>query len=81
MKKTPKNKRELKSQGAFFPKTTLRNQGCAIEGYRRLSRMQTLEELDEYEEELRDRFGPPPNEVKNLLAETRIRCLCGGSRF
>ena len=43
--------------------------------------MQTLEELDEYEEELRDRFGPPPNEVKNLLAETRIRCLCGEAGF
>ena len=40
-----------------------------------------LEELDEYEEELRDRFGPPPNEVKNLLAETRIRCLCEEAGF
>ncbi len=67
--------------GSFLPEDYTAEPRLRIEGYRRLSRMQTLEELDEYEEELRDRFGPPPNEVKNLLAETRIRCLCEEAGF
>ena len=52
-----------------------------IEGYRRLSRIQTLAELSEFEEELRDRFGSPPNEVDNLLSETKIRCLSEEAGF
>ena len=67
--------------GSFLPEDYTAEPRLRIEGYRRLSRMQTLEELDEYEEELRDRFGPPPNEVKNLLAENRIRCLCEEAGF
>ena len=67
--------------GAFLPEDYTAEPRLRIEGYRRLSRMQTLVELDEYEEELRDRFGPLPNEVKNLLAETKIRCLCEEAGF
>ena len=67
--------------GAFLPEDYTAEPRLRIEGYRRLSRMQTLEELKEYEDELRDRFGPLPDEVKNLLAETMIRCLCEEAGF
>ena len=67
--------------GSFFPDDYTAEPRLRIEGYRRLSRIQTLAELDEYEKELIDRFGPLPNEVKNLLAETQIRCLCEETGF
>ncbi|MBT3374936.1 MAG: transcription-repair coupling factor [Lentisphaerae bacterium] len=45
--------------------------GC----YRRITEMSKLEEVDEFEQELADRFGPPPKEVSALLEISRIRVL------
>ena len=67
--------------GAYFPTHYTPEPRLRIEGYRRLSQIRTLKEIDEYEEELNDRFGPPPKEVLALLNETKIRCLCEEAEF
>ncbi|MBN37414.1 MAG: transcription-repair coupling factor [Opitutae bacterium] len=72
---------EIETEGAFFPENYTAEARLRIEGYRRLSRIQTLAELSEFEEELRDRFGSPPGEVDNLLSETKIRCLSEEAGF
>ena len=77
----PPLQKGIEIAGSFLPEDYTAEPRLRIEGYRRLSRIQTLVELDEFEEELRDRFGPIPNEVKNLLAETKIRCLCEEAGF
>jgi transcription-repair coupling factor (superfamily II helicase) len=43
--------------------------------YARLARMDGLEELAEFGEELGDRFGDPPADAQNLLALVRLRML------
>jgi len=45
--------------------------------YRRISRIGATAEIDELEEELRDRFGPLPPPVERLLASVRLRLLGG----
>lgn len=43
--------------------------------YGRTARLESLEEVDEFREELEDRFGPLPDMAANLLALARLRCL------
>src|SRR5690606_27558116 len=43
--------------------------------YRRLSRMEHPEQVTALRAELRDRFGPPPDEVERLLAGATLRLL------
>ena len=38
-------------------------------------------EIDEFLEELKDRFGSPPDEVFALTQETKIRCLAEEAGF
>ena len=38
-------------------------------------------EINDYLEEITDRFGPPPDEVIALLKETEIRCLAEEAGF
>lgn len=73
-------KRE-ETKGAFLPEEYNAEARLRIDGYRRLARMQTLEEVDDYLEEIKDRFGAPPEEVTALLAETKIRCLAEEAGF
>ena len=44
--------------------------------YRRIASMVDQEELDQLSAELIDRFGPVPDEVKNLLDTISIKMLC-----
>lgn len=46
-----------------------------IDVYRRLALADTVKALSQIEEELRDRFGKPPQEVRTLLQVTEIRVL------
>jgi len=41
--------------------------------YRRIAGVQSVEEVDELAEELKDRFGAPPEPVQRLLAVMRVR--------
>jgi len=51
-------------------------QKLRIEVYRRLARLRDLKKLDDFRQELRDRYGPPPEAVEWLLRTTEIRLLC-----
>ncbi len=44
--------------------------------YRRLSTLETREEIDNFAGELVDRFGPLPEEVEHLLDVMEIKALC-----
>jgi transcription-repair coupling factor (superfamily II helicase) len=46
--------------------------------YQRFAQMQDREEVKEIEEELRDRFGPLPEVVENLLSLVDLRALAAG---
>ncbi len=43
--------------------------------YKRLGRINTSSVLSDFVEELKDRFGPLPNEVENLVTATEIRIM------
>src|SRR5205807_5399490 len=60
---------------AYLPRDYVTGQRLRIEVYRRLARIRKLERLEEFRQELRDRFGPPPEKVEWLLrlAEIRLR--------
>jgi transcription-repair coupling factor (superfamily II helicase) len=51
---------------AFLPGSYIPSARQKIEIYRKLSNIQTLAELTEWEDELRDRFGPLPIEAERL---------------
>jgi transcription-repair coupling factor (superfamily II helicase) len=59
--------------GAYLPDEYLPEPEERIRWYRDLGRVSDEEELDLLAEELRDRFGPPPQATKNLLDITRIK--------
>jgi transcription-repair coupling factor (superfamily II helicase) len=44
--------------------------------YARLARIAEPEEAEAIADEMTDRFGPPPAEVRDLLERTRLRALC-----
>lgn len=47
-----------------------------IDFYNRLYAAASIEELDDLEVELKDRFGSPPEETEKLLAHARIKLAC-----
>jgi transcription-repair coupling factor (superfamily II helicase) len=49
--------------------------------YRRLSVLDTRQEIDSFGAELGDRFGPVPEEAKNLLEVIAIKALCRKARI
>ena len=58
---------------AFLPGSYIPSARQKIEIYRKLSNIQTLEELAEWEDELRDRFGPLPREAERLREMRRCK--------
>ena len=44
--------------------------------YRRIASLETMEDLDQLSAELVDRFGPVPDEARNLLDTITIKILC-----
>jgi len=61
---------------AFLPRNYVPGQKLRIEVYRRLARLRELARLDDFRQELRDRYGPPPEAAEWLLRTTEIRLLC-----
>ena len=61
----------------FIPDKYISEQKLKIEVYRRLSQANTLGQLGELEEELRDRFGPVPTAARRMLQlrELNLRAL------
>ncbi|MGV1009229.1 MAG: transcription-repair coupling factor [Dermatophilaceae bacterium] len=46
-----------------------------LEAYKKLAAVQTAQQVNEIEAELRDRYGPPPLPVGNLLEVARLRVV------
>ncbi len=65
---------------AYLPRDYVVSQKLRIEFYRRLARLRTLEQLDDFVRETRDRHGPLPPEVEWLMrtTESRLRCVPWG---
>ncbi|MFW6102788.1 MAG: transcription-repair coupling factor, partial [Chloroflexota bacterium] len=60
---------------AFIPDTYVENPATRIILYRRLTDAATPSDIDAVSEELRDRFGPLPSPLKDLIYVARIRVL------
>ncbi|TMB93945.1 MAG: transcription-repair coupling factor [Chloroflexi bacterium] len=52
-----------------------------LELYRRIAELRSLDELAALREELRDRYGPPPEPMRNLLygVEVKLRAVAAGA--
>jgi transcription-repair coupling factor (superfamily II helicase) len=60
---------------AFLPHDYIATQRLRIEAYRRLARIRKLEKLDDFRQELRDRYGPIPETAEWLLRLTELRLM------
>ncbi len=58
---------------AFFPSSYVPAGRTKMDAYRKLSAIRSLEMLDEFEAELRDRFGPIPDDARRLLDIRRLQ--------
>ena len=58
-----------------IPADYVPDQNSRLGLYRRMADMRTFNELDALEEEFSDRFGPPPEMVKNLFYQLKIKLL------
>jgi transcription-repair coupling factor (superfamily II helicase) len=60
---------------AYLPRDYVPGQRLRIEAYRRLARVRRLERVDDFRQELRDRFGPLPEPADWLLRLAELRLL------
>ena len=60
---------------AFFPSSYVPPGKTKIEIYRRLAAIDTVEQLRDFEAELRDRFGPIPKDAARLVAQQEVQIL------
>lgn len=60
---------------AQLPEDYVTDDEVKLDLYRRLARASTSGEIDELRSELRERFGPLPEEAENLLYMSRLRVL------
>ena len=60
---------------AFLPEDFIPDATMRINLYARLARVVSAAEVDALEDEIADRFGPPPASVTTLLAATRLSAL------
>ena len=68
------------SVSAFIPSNYIHEQGQKINIYQRVRETEEVAEVQELEKELRDRFGPLPEEVENLMKLARVRVLARNLR-
>jgi transcription-repair coupling factor (superfamily II helicase) len=60
---------------AGIPADYVPDQNMRLRLYRRLANTQSIRELDALAEEFNDRFGPPPEPVRNLLFQLKVKIL------
>ena len=60
---------------AYLPRDYVPGQKLRIEVYRRLARIRNLKKLDDFRQELRDRFGPIPEAAEWMLKMGELRLL------
>lgn len=67
---------DVSVEGAsYLPDSYVAESSQKLTLYGRISRMKSTEEVLLFKEELRDRFGPPPQEVERLLYAATMRIL------
>jgi transcription-repair coupling factor (superfamily II helicase) len=66
---------------ALVPETYIQNDTERLEIYRRMYELSTHEQLLELGEELKDRFGPHPAQVRNLLNAVQVRLAAAAFGF
>ena len=64
---------------AGIPEDYIEHLPTRLSVYQRLARLTERRELPDIREELRDRFGPVPEEVENLLTVSEIRAIAGNA--
>ncbi len=62
---------------AGIPEDYIAHLPTRLSVYQRLARLTERRELPDIREELRDRFGPVPEEVENLLKVSEVRAIAG----
>ncbi len=60
---------------AGLPASYVPDEPLRLQLYRRIAGLKTPGEIDEMQQELQDRFGPPPAEVQNLLFQVKVKVL------
>ena len=60
---------------AYLPEAYVPDDDAKLEFYRRLARSEELCEIGELRDELRDRFGPLPEQAERLLVVSELRSL------
>jgi transcription-repair coupling factor (superfamily II helicase) len=60
---------------AHFPEEFITDEDAKLDFYRRLARASEVDDISVLREELRDRFGPLPDEAQRLLTVFEIRVL------
>ena len=58
---------------AYIPEGYVEEETQRLGLYKRLSLIEDEEELEELKEEIRDRYGPPPTEVRNLFEVIELK--------
>ena len=60
----------------LIPETYVPISTCGLSLYRRLSAVETRDDIEAFAAELIDRFGPLPDEAQHLLEVVAIKALC-----
>lgn len=60
---------------AYLPHDYVAGERFRIDAYRRLARIESLDGLTEFRDELRDRFGPLPEPAENMIDLAELRLL------
>ncbi len=72
------------SVSAYIPESYIKNGRTRIELYKKIAGIQNIADRYSVEEELEDRFGDPPNEVRRLIDVSFLRVIateCGISEI
>ena len=66
---------------AHLPHDYVPGERLRLEAYKKLATVETYAAVDEIEAELRDRYGAPPEPVRNLLEVARLRVVAREARI
>ncbi len=65
----------------LIPESYVKDQRERLALYRRVATIETKDEIKRFEEELRDRFGPLPLSLDNLLKQVELKLLAESAQF
>ncbi|RLB81469.1 MAG: transcription-repair coupling factor [Deltaproteobacteria bacterium] len=73
----PEVEPEIKvNRSAYIPETYISDIDQRLVSYKRLARMTEPSEVVRFDEELRDRFGPPPEPARVLMDKIMLKVIC-----